>query len=319
MFISWIEIIAGLGLLVYGADRFVTGSAQISRIFNISPLIIGLTIVGFSTSVPEVLVGTVAAIDGKTHIAVGNAIGSNIANMSLVLGGASLCRVFHIQSKTLVREYFMMMIVLVLGLLLMLDQQLSRIDAAILLLGLIIFLAWTVYIARHTKESDPLAEEIEKELPKAASTPRAIIMLIGGFLILFLGAEILIDGAVKVAMSYGISDLVIGLTIVAVGTSLPELAATIMAVLKEEADLAIGNIIGSNIFNILAVLGVPVMIHPDRFDIEVLIRDFPLMFGLSVLLGLIILFFKKFSRFSAILLLVVFVAYQTHLFMLAGN
>ncbi|NIN35628.1 MAG: calcium/sodium antiporter, partial [Gammaproteobacteria bacterium] len=159
----------------------------------------------------------------------------------------------------------MMMIVLVLGLLLMLDQQLSRIDAAILLLGLIIFLAWTVYIARHTKESDPLAEEIEKELPKAASTPRAIIMLIGGFLILFLGAEILIDGAVKVAMSYGISDLVIGLTIVAVGTSLPELAATIMAVLKEEADLAIGNIIGSNIFNILAVLGVPVMIHPDRF------------------------------------------------------
>jgi cation:H+ antiporter len=319
MFISWIEIIAGLGLLVYGADRFVTGSAQISRIFKIPPLIIGLTIVGISTSVPEILVGTVAALDGKTHIAVGNAIGSNIANMSLVLGGAALFKEFHINSKTVTREYLVMMIVLFLGLLLMLDRYLDRIDACILLFGLVGFLVWTVYIARHARASDPIVNEIKQELPQVDSTPKSIVLLLGGLVVLFLGAETLIDGAVKVAEFYRISDLVIGLTIIAVGTSLPELAATIVAVYKDEADLAIGNIIGSNIFNFLAVLGIPVLIHPDRFGIEVLVRDLPLMLGLSVLLGGIILYFKKFNRLSAIVLLMIFAVYQIQLFMLDGN
>ena len=319
MYISWIEIIAGLGLLVYGADRFVTGSAQISRIFMIPPLIIGLTIVGISTSVPEILVGTVAAINDKTHIAVGNAIGSNIANMSLVLGGAALCRAFQIQSRTLTREYLVMLFVFALGLLLMLDLYLDRIDAAILLLGLVSFLVWTVYMAKNTKASDPIVKEIEQELPKAVSTPKSLMLLIGGLIVLFLGAKVLIDGAINVAQSYGISDLVIGLTIVAVGTSLPELAATILAIYKDEADLAIGNIIGSNIFNILAVLGFPVLINPDVFDNEVLIRDIPLMFGLSLVLGGMILIFKKINRISAIFLLTVFIGYQVHLFSLTGN
>ena len=313
MLLAWIEIIAGLGLLVYGADRFVTGAAQISKILGISPLIIGITIVGMATSIPEVLVGSVAAFEGKTHIAVGNAIGSNIANLSLVLGGAASFQPFFIASKTLRREYILMMSAILLAFIVMADLYLGRVDAIVLMVGLALFLWWTVFLARHTKPSDPLAKEINKHIPADDNVGKSVILLIAGLFVLFLGAEVLVNGAIEIAKAYGLSDLIIGLTIIAVGTSLPELAASIMSIIKKEADLAIGNIIGSNIFNMLAVLGIPVIIHPVRFEYDVLTRDFSVMFGLSLLLGFIIFAYKKFDRICGISLLLIFLGYQTWL------
>jgi cation:H+ antiporter len=296
-----------------GADRFVTGAAKTSRLLGIPPLIVGLTIVGMATSVPEILVGSVAALEGKTHIAVGNAIGSNIANISLVLGGTATCRAFSAKSTTLGREFWVMMLALLLGLAVMLDQHLGRVDAAVLLAGLAVFLSWTVYTAKHTRKTDPLIREIQEQIPEAGSAGKSVMLLIGGLAILFLGAEILVSGAVEVAKAFGISDLVIGLTVIAVGTSLPELAASMMSVFKNEADLAIGNIIGSNIFNILAVLGIPVLIHPDSFESQVLTRDMTIMFALSLILGWIIYYHKTFNRAHGLLLLCAFLGYQSWL------
>lgn len=313
--LAWIQIISGLVLLVYGADRFVTGAAQTARILGVSPLIIGLTIVGMATSAPEILVGSVAAFNGKTSIAVGNAIGSNIANISLVLGGAVLFRPFLIDSKTLMREYLIMMAAFVLGLLVMLDYRLDKIDATILLVGLAGFLSWTVYQARRPKRQDPYLKEVSEHLPKKEIKPwMSLLLLIVGLLILFAGAEILIRGAVTFAESLGISDLVIGLTIIAVGTSLPELAASIMSIIKNEADMAIGNIIGSNIFNMLAVLGIPVLIHPASFGKEVLLRDFSIMTVLALLLGFIIFAHRRFHRIYGVIFMACFIGYQTWLF-----
>jgi cation:H+ antiporter len=314
MLLSWIEIIAGLILLIFGADRFVTGAAQISRILGVSPLIIGLTIVGIATSVPEILVGSIAALEGKTHIAVGNAIGSNIANISLVLGGAAIFRPFVTSSKTLGLEYTLMLIAILMGLFVMVDLHISRLDGFALLTGMAGFLAWTIYVAKNTRPTDPLIKEVKLHLPESAGAGRSVTLFLIGFAILIMGAELLVTGAVKVARAYGISDLVIGLTIIAVGTSLPELAASIMSILKKETDLAIGNIIGSNIFNMLAVLGIPVLILPVDFESVVLTRDFSVMLGLSLFLGWIIFIYKKYDRLHGIILLSVFLGYQSWLF-----
>jgi cation:H+ antiporter len=315
MFLTWIQIVSGLVLLVYGADRFVTGAAQTARILGVSPLIIGLTIVGMATSAPEILVGSVAASSGKSSIAVGNAIGSNIANISLVLGGAVLFKPFLIDSKTLMREYLIMMAVFILGFIVMLDYGLDRLDAAILLFALLCFMLWTIYHAKHPKRPDPYLSDVKEHLPEEKVRPMiSIVLLVGGLLILFAGAEILVHGAVTLAQSMGISDLVIGLTIIAVGTSLPELAASIMSIIKNEADMAIGNVIGSNIFNMLAVLGVPILIHPDSFAKEVITRDFIIMIALSLLLGWVIFAHKKFHRIYGAILMSCFIGYQSWLF-----
>ncbi|MGK0296581.1 MAG: cation:H+ antiporter [Gammaproteobacteria bacterium] len=314
MFLYCFEIIAGLILLIFGADRFVSGAVSISRILGISPLIIGITIVGMATSAPEILVGSVAAIEGKTGIAVGNAIGSNIANISLVLGGAAFFLPFVATSKTLGREYLVMMGALLLGLIVMIDLNLSRLDAFILLSGLIAFIFWSIYMAKQSRAPDPLIIETEHQTPKTYSKIKSIVMLILGLITLLLGAEILVTGAINVAKAFGISDVVIGLTIIAVGTSLPELAASISSIIKNEADIAIGNIIGSNIFNIFAVLSIPVLIHPDSFVSEVLTRDVSIMFILSFILGWIIFKRKKFDRPAGLILLSIFLGYQSWLF-----
>lgn len=319
MVVAWTEVIIGLILLVYGADRFVVGAAQSARILGVSPLIIGLTIVGIATSAPEILIGSVAAIEGKTHIAIGNAIGSNIANIALVLGGAVLIRPVIIRSGTARREYNVMLAATLLALLLMLDHYLGRVDATILLLALAGALIWLTYTSRNIPANDALAIEIELELPAQLSKRKAILLLIAGLLLLLAGAEILLMGAVAIAKSFGISDLVIGLTIIAVGTSLPELAASILSVIKNEADIAIGNIIGSNLFNMLAVLGVPVLIHPGGFGTEVLTRDFSIMLALTLLMGGIIFLRKKFNRLDGCFLLCSFIGYQSWLFFMTTS
>lgn len=317
MLASCIFVLIGLVLLVYGADMFVNGASSIARQFGIPPLIIGLTIVGFATSAPEIIVGSVSAFQGKTAIAIGNALGSNITNIGLVLGISILLLPITVASDTIKREFGLMFLALLLALALMFDGQLSRVDAVILLVALVGFIGWIVWLAKKTAATDPLIDEFTQELNEQADpTKIAVIKLLIGLVLLLSGAELLVRGAVFIAEHYGVSDLVIGLTIVAIGTSLPELAASIASIIKKEADIAIGNIIGSNMFNILAVLGIPALINPDSFAREVITRDYPAMLGLSLLLGIMIFVSSKgkLVRSEGAILLICFLGYQYVLF-----
>ena len=316
MLVSCLFVLSGLALLIYGADMFVNGASNISRQLGMPPLIIGLTIVGFATSAPEILVGSVAALQGKTSMAIGNALGSNITNIGLVLGISIILLPITVNSNTIKKEYALMCASLMIALILMLDGYLSRNDAIILLVSLVGFLGSIVWLGKRTSVNDPLISEYKQKLTKDESGRTAVMKLLIGLIVLVSGAELLVRGAVFIAESYGVSDLLIGLTIVAIGTSLPELATSIVGVLKKEADIAIGNIIGSNMFNILAVLGIPVLINPDYFPNEVLTRDYPVMVGLSLLLGAMIFLLSKgkLFRIEGVILLALFLWYQYVLF-----
>ena len=316
MLLNILGIFAGLALLVVGADRFVQGSADISRYLGMPPLIIGLVIVGLGTSAPELLVGSVAALEGKTEISIGNALGSNIANIGLVLGLSVIYRPVTITSRTLKREYLIMLLAIVAAGILLLDRNLSRLDGVLLLFSIIIIILVIIKMAERTTRTDPLAGEFEKEYSKAHDLVKSIFWLIAGLVVLLGGAELLVRCAIIIARHIGISDLVIGLTIIAIGTSLPEVAASITSIIKNEADIAVGNVIGSNMFNMLAVIGVPALIHPVNFDILVLYRDFPVMIALTLLMGWMIFVNQanRFTRAEGTILLLCFTGYQVFLF-----
>lgn len=320
MILNYLGILAGLSLLVYGADRFVDGAAHIARYLGMPPLLIGLTIVGMATSAPEILVGIVAALEGKTEIAIGNAIGSNIANIGLVLGLTVMLMPVTIASQTLKREFFVMVLAILLAFGLMWDQNLSHLDAVFLLVGVVAAILSVIVLSKKSAQTDPLLSEFESELPdkspEKSNIRRSIFLFFLGLGLLLGGAYLLVECAVIVAKHFGLSDLVIGLTIIAIGTSLPELAASITAVKKNEADIAIGNVIGSNMFNMLAVIGIPGMIHATDFDSVVLHRDFPIMIGLTLLMGWMV-FIRgagKFDRAEGAILFLCFIAYQCWLF-----
>ena len=318
MLINSVFVVLGLSLLIFGADRFVHGAANIARSLDISPMIIGLTIVGVATSAPEVLVGSVAALDDKTGLAIGNAVGSNIANIGLVLGVTALASPLVVKSPTLAREFLIMSAAILIALFTLLDGVLSRLDGGILILCLIAALCWIIHLARTSSASDPLASEFEHEFEEeeTISIGKSWLLLVIGLGLLLGGAELLVRGAVDIAVAFGVSDLVIGLTIVAIGTSLPELAASITSVIKNEADIAVGNIIGSNMFNMLMVLGVPALIQPAELDSDVLLRDFPVMIFLTLLMGWMVFVHGrgKFDRPEGGFLFLCFIGYQYWLF-----
>jgi len=315
-----IAILAGLGMLTWSADRFVAGASGLAQSLGISPLIIGLTIVAFGTSAPEILVSAMAAWLGNTGIAIGNAVGSNIANMGLVLGVSALIVPLTVQSQTLNREYPLMLLVMLAALALLWDGTLSRLDGSLLSAGMITLLFWTIHLARSAPADDPLAAECIEDLPEAVSPGKAWWLLLSGLILLLVSSRLLVWGAVGMAQSFGVSDLVIGLTIVAIGTSLPELAASVSAVRKGEHDLAIGNVVGSNLFNILAVLGIAGIVGPGGFDAAVLTRDFPLMIALAIALYFMARGPRKsgvghVNRWEGSLLLAVFAGYQLWIFL----
>ena len=312
MLIAALSVLGGLALLVLGADRFVSGAAGIAREMGVSPLIIGLIVVGIATSMPEVFVGGVAAMGGKTNIAIGNALGSNIANIGLVLGSTALLTPIMVQSRALRHEFLLMLVAMLVALLLMLDLRLTRTDGLMLLGALGLMLAWIVKQARQ----EAAAPQEGGERGQAPVLTKSIVFLLVGLLVLLGGAELLVRGAVYIAREFGISDLVIGLTVVAVGTSLPELAASLVSVAKKEMDIAIGNVIGSNMFNMLMVLGIPCIIYPDSFGKEVLLRDFSVMAGMTLLMAWMIFYAGKdrYSRVEGALLLLCFAGYQYLLF-----
>lgn len=260
----------------------VMGASATARNLGVPPLIIGLTIVGFGTSAPEMLVSGIAAWEGSTGLAIGNAIGSNITNIALVLGVTALVAPLTVSSGTIKREIPILIGVSLLVLALMLDGDLSRFDGIVLMVGLVVMVVSVVRIGmRSSASSDPLSSEFAEEMPAAMSTGRALMWLFLGIAVMVASSRLLVHGAVEIATFFGVSDLVIGLTIVAIGTSMPELMASVMSAIKKEHDIAIGNVIGSNMFNLLGVLALPGLISPGIFDSGVLSRDLPWMIALT--------------------------------------
>lgn len=264
------EVIVGLLLLIWGADRFVHGASATARNLGVAPLMIGLTIVALATSAPEILVSIVAALRGESDLAVGNAIGSNIANIGLVLGAVALIKPIELKSATLRREMPALLAVTLLTIALCLDSYLNRVDGLVLLTGLVIVIIWLIRLGIRSSSADPLQADFEAEIPANVSTRAAVLWLIFGLAILLLGADLLVDGAIDIARAVGVSEIVIGVTLVALATSLPELAVSAVGAYRGEYGLAIGNIVGSNIFNLLAVVGIAATIHPAALPPSVL-------------------------------------------------
>ena len=317
MLYNIVAIIAGFLLLIWSADRFICGAAATARNFNISPLIIGLTIVGFGTSAPEMLVAVIASADASPGLAIGNALGSNIANITLVLGLAALIMPLDVHSRILRKELPMLLLAMLLMLLVIEDNHLGRTDGLILTSSVLLLMWWVTRQALLNRADDPMYEEYEKELPKPMSTRLALIWLALGLVVLVISSKILVWGAVQIATEFGVSDLLIGLTIVAIGTSLPELAASIAGALKNEHDIAIGNVVGSNMFNTLAVMGIPGLIYPSTLDAGVLDRDVPVVFMLTIALVIMAYGFKghgRINRIEGAILLTCFVGYQVLLY-----
>lgn len=312
LFLLIIAIVVGFAILIWGADRFIEGAANLASNLGVAPLIVGLTVVGFGTSAPEMLVSALAAWDGAPQLGVGNAIGSNITNVGLVLGITILVTPLVVNSQTLRREFPVLSFVMLVALLLLLDYQIDRIDGLILIAGFILTLAGMAWLAYHSSQEDPLTAEFSREYaePKM-STGKAVMFFITGLVALLIGSQSLIWGATGIAELLGVSDLVIGLTIVAIGTSLPELAASIVSALKGEHDLAVGNILGSNIFNLLAVLAMPGLIAPSEVDELLIWRDFPVMIILTLALFLFARFCThgRLGRGTGVLLLLVYIGY----------
>ena len=310
-------IIAGLLILVWGADRFVMGAAALARNLGVSPLLIGLTIVGFGTSAPEILVSTMAAFSGTPSLAIGNAVGSNIANIGLILGVTALIVPLLFKSHILRAEYPILLAISAGVYLLMTDGKLDFSDGVIMLLALAVTLFLLIRIGLTRSAGDPMSGEYEAEIRSDLSSFAATMWFVVGLVLLLVSSRMLVWGAVAIATELGVSDLVIGLTIVAIGTSLPELAASIMSALKDEPDIAVGNVIGSNIYNALAVLCVPGLVAAPAISEEVLTRDLPVMLGLTM-----VLFVMgrgrngdgHINRFEGSILLACFVAYQGWLY-----
>jgi len=314
-----IAIIAGFVLLVWGADRFVIGASALARNLGVSPLVIGLTIVGFGTSAPEMLVSAVAAWSGTPTVGIGNALGSNITNIALVLGATALVAPLSVHSDTLRREFPILLVIMLGALVLLLDGSLGRIDGMLLLAGLGVMFYWMASLAMaENHATDPMESEYSQEIPEKMPTRAAIFWLVAGLMVLLASSRAVVWGAVEIAQWLGVSELVIGLTIVAIGTSLPELAASVISAVKQEHDIAIGNILGSNMFNLLAVLGLPGVIEPTLLPEAVLTRDYPMMIGVSVLLFAMAYGFRRpghISRKEGALLLCVYVGYLVLLYL----
>lgn len=317
MFEAIVFLSVGLVFLVWSADKLVFGAAALARNVGISPLVIGMTILAMGSSAPEMMVSATAALEGKTDTAVGNVLGSNIANIALILGITALIKPLSVSSPVIRRELPLMIGVTLLSGALLWDNHLGFYEGALLFALFAAFIVAMLRISRNEqKNGDTLLDDQESEIPQGVSNLKAAIWMIVGLIILPIAASVLVDNAVIIAKYFGMSDLVIGLTIIAVGTSLPELAASLASVLKGEDDMAVGNIIGSNVFNILAVMGIPGLINPSMLSEYAMGRDFWVMLGVSLLLVIMALGkSRSINRLEGGILLLTFVGYQAYLLM----
>ncbi len=316
--LTLVLFVIGLVLLVAGAELLVKGSSQLAATLGISPLVIGLTVVSYGTSAPELAVSLQSSFTGQPDIALGNVVGSNIANVLLILGCAALAAPLVVSARVIWREVPIMIGASVLMLLLALDGHIGRIDGAVLFSCAIAYTAWTVIAAR--REGRALQEEYAQEFGDGKLHPWKIFFAIAaGFAALILGSRWLIDGAVSIARTLGVSELVIGLTVIAVGTSLPELATTVVASLRGERDIAVGNVVGSNIANILTVLGITAALSPTGIKVPApaISFDMPLMLAVAVACLPIFLRRHRIDRWAGGVFLFYYVAYSVYLVLAA--
>lgn len=309
MLLFTLAIILGLAVLVWSADRFVTGAVATALNLGMTPMMVGLTVVAFGTSAPELIVSATAALEDASKLAVGNAIGSNIANIGLVLGITALVSAIPLKDSILRVEFPILIAATLLATFLIWDLHLGFADgialAAILILSM---------YALAKLQSAPAEELEEIEENKNIAPTKAYLLLAGSLVLLILSSKALVWGASGIAHELGVSELIIGLTIVAIGTSLPELAASIASALKGHHDLALGNVIGSNLFNLLAVLAIPALLNPPTLEQDVLYRDYGLMLGLTLGLAMIAYIkkaagIKALGKFIGVLLLAVYFGY----------
>lgn len=322
MFIQIVILLIALVVLVWSADKFVLGASSLARNIGISPMIIGLTIVAMGSSAPEMMVAASASMQGSPDTAIGNAIGSNITNIALVLGLTVLIKPLIVSSSIIKQELPFVLLLTLLTYWMFSDNVFTFGEGLTLMIGFFAFIATLLIKALRQRKNhgidDPMILEAEQEIPEATGSLQSIVWLVVGITLLILSAHYLVESAVFIAKAFGISDLVIGLTIVALGTSLPELAASIASVMKKEDDLALGNIVGSNIFNILAVLPFAGLIAPGPVNPEAISRDIPVMIGITLLL-FILCFSRKLGSFRITrakggLLFLSYVGYQVLLF-----
>ncbi|MBD3823346.1 MAG: calcium/sodium antiporter [Epsilonproteobacteria bacterium] len=318
MLLFFTAIAVGFALLVWSADKFVEGAAATAKHLGMPSLLIGILIVGFGTSAPEMVVSAIAAYEGNPALALGNALGSNIVNIALILGVTALIAPIAVNSNIVKKELPLLIAIVLFSGILLYDDALSLPEGLLLLAGFFSIIFWSVYAAIKGK-GDVLESEVEDELAEHPMSLKAgILWLIAGLVLLIASSRILVYGAVGVAHEFGVSDLIIGLTIVALGTSLPELAASVIAARKGEHDIAIGNVVGSNTFNILAVIGIATVIHPMQgIPTEVMARDWIVMLALTLALFAMAYGFRgkegRISRLEGTILLLCYVAYSTYL------
>ncbi|HNI62976.1 MAG TPA: calcium/sodium antiporter [Agitococcus sp.] len=314
--ITILLLVAGLVILTFGADFLVKGASSLAGSLGISPLVIGLTVVAFGTSAPEMSVSVSSAFKGSAEIAVGNVVGSNICNVLLILGLSAIAASLVVQ-KQLVRFDIPLMIYASLIVLLMsIDGQISRIDGVLLFAGIV---AYTVFLIKEARREGVAVVEGADDIEPPQPLWKNAILIIVGLAMLVLGSQWLVDGAVAIAKYFGLSELVIGLTIVAAGTSLPELATSVMASIKGERDIAIGNIVGSNIFNIGAVLGLSSLVAPDGLPVaqSSLMTDIPVMIVVALICLPVFLANYTITRLDGMTFVVCYVAYVVYLVLAA--
>lgn len=317
MLLAILAIVVGFALLVWSADRFVDGAAASANYAGMPPLLVGMLVVGFGTSAPEMVVSMMAAMDGNSPLALGNALGSNIVNITLILGMTALIAPIAVHSNIIRKELpILLIITLVVGLMLW-NHDISTMEAWLLLGGFLFLICWSIWQAIKGK-NDSLDKEFSEEISQQnMPLKRAIFWLVLGLILLIASSRVLVWGAVEIATQLGVSDLLIGLTIVALGTSLPELAASIAAARKGEHDIAVGNVVGSNMFNSLAVIGIAGTIEPiSNIGAEVFWRDWTSMLIATLILLFTALFWgktKSITRSEGLILLLCYVTYNTYL------
>ncbi len=317
MGLTLLQMLGGLAVLVAGAEILVRGSVGTALRFGLTPLLIGLTIVAFGTSAPELVVSIQAAYNGSDDIALGNIIGSNISNIALILGLAAMIQPLKVQASIIRKDVPILLGTSLLLVFFLMDGVITQLEGVIFFLGVVVFTVVSVRMAKK-ETSEEVKEEFEDVIPeKKLPLWLNIVMIVVGLGLLILGAKWLVDGAIEIASSVGLSEAVVGLTIVAVGTSLPELATSVMAAIKKEGDIAIGNVVGSNIFNILCILGITAMILPVSQG-GITTVDILLMLGLTVLLLPVLKSGYIVSRFEGAVLLVIYISYTAYLVMVTS-
>jgi cation:H+ antiporter len=324
--LSILALVAGFAGILWSAGRFVDGASAIAALAGVSPLIIGLTVVGVGSSAPEILVSALAAWEGNGALAIGNAVGSNIANVGLVLGLTATIYGVTVRTEILRREYPVMLLVLLLAGGLMLNGELSRAEGLGLIGLLVLLIGLLVFVSRAgvtvDTRIDPLVADIAGESPPPTTLAGAVVATLVGLAALLVASRIVVWGAVNLAQTLGISDAIIGLTILALGTSLPEVAASMASAAKGHDDIAVGNVVGSNIANMLAVLGVAAVLHPTVVADELIWRDLPVMLCISIALGLLVLpraANNRLQRGAGVVLLGSYGAYIGYLALVTGS